>query len=172
MTKFFMLVLATVAPILRGTFQDSQEPVTLEMVRQIVRKEVLGICSRFLVGFVISSAIVLSLAQLGGSIQRWLSRFENALTFEILGSSGIALVGSFALYLLFRDFWIKPKQNMHQPQSAQTPISTQNDPIDIQGLALRFVEGFADAVEARKTTQKASYVPTPVSEPLGPLDGP
>jgi hypothetical protein len=159
MTKFLLMALATLAPVLRGTLQNSQATATLEMIRQTVRKEVLGLGSRLLVGFIISSAIVLSLAQLGGSLQRWLGRFENALSFEIFGFCGVSLLGSMALYYLFRDVWIPTKQNIQKSESVPPPAtnseSTKTDPVDIHGLALRFVEGFSEAVETGKANQKA-----------------
>lgn len=171
MKRFLVLVWTTFAPILRGSYHNSQVATTLETIRQIVRKEVLGLGSRLLVGFVLSSAIVLSLAQLGESLKRWISRFENALTFEILGSSGVALLASAGFYFLFRDVWIKQQRQQQQynqkPETSQGNATTQNDSIDIQDIALRFVEGFANSFETRKGSLSDSNAQTQEISNLG-----
>lgn len=166
MTKFLLMALATFAPVLSSTLQNSQATATVEMIRQTVRKEVLGLGSRLLVGVIFSSVTVLSLAQLGGSLQRWLGRFENALYFEIFGYCGVSVLGSIGLYFLFRDAWIPTKQIVQKSESVPPPAttsqSTKTDAVDIHGLVLRFVEGFTDAVETGKANQQ-SKVESPKS---------
>lgn len=113
----------------------------IDSIKIILRKELLTILYKALIGILLVSITIIAIDKSGSSFQTIMARFENGYIFEFIGFILIALASLFFLHKLFN---INPlKQTEHSLES-----NKDNSTVDFQKLAFTFLEGLQEGVIA------------------------
>lgn len=119
---------------------DSQKQ-KIEMVKTELRREVLTIILKVLVGFALTAGFVISVFQLGESLRLHLSLIENQFFLELLTFGVFGLLCAALLFLLFRKDLIK-RDAVAVPKKKQSEGS-----FDLDILLVSFLEGFLETLD-------------------------
>jgi hypothetical protein len=124
---------------------DSQKQ-KIEMVKAELRREVLTIILKVLVGFALTAGFVISVFQLGESLRLHLSLIENQFFLELFIFGVFGLLCSALLFLLFRKDLIKRA-------IVAVPNQQTEGSFDLDILLVSFLEGFLDALDLSAAPQ-------------------
>lgn len=124
---------------------DSQKQ-KIEMVKTELRREVLTIILKVLVGFALTAGFVISVFQLGESLRLHLSLIENQFFLELLTFGVFGLLCAALLILLFRKDLIK-----------RNVVAVANDQSEgsfvLDTLLVSFLEGFLETLDLSSAPQ-------------------
>lgn len=124
---------------------DSQKQ-KIEMVKAELRREVLTIILKVLVGFALTAGFVISVFQLGESLRLHLSLIENQFFLELLTFGVFGLLCAALLILLFRKDLIK-----------RNVVAVANDQSEgsfvLDTLLVSFLEGFLETLDLSSAPQ-------------------
>ncbi len=112
----------------------------IQAVKIELRREVLTVVLKILVGFALTAGIVISVLHLGDSLHQHLSEIENQFLYELLSFGSFGLLCSIFLILLFRNDLVRRRVEM-------VPNQTTHKTIDFESLLMTFLEGFLDGLE-------------------------
>ncbi len=124
---------------------DSQKQ-KIEMVKAELRREVLTIILKVLVGFALTAGFVISVFQLGESLRLHLSLIENQFFLELLTFGVFGLLCAALLILLFRKDLVK-----------RNVVAVANDQSEgsfvLDTLLVSFLEGFLETLDLSSAPQ-------------------
>jgi hypothetical protein len=73
-----------------------------QSISMAIKRETSNLAYKVLLGLVICAAIVFSIIQFGFAYLLWLDQFENKLDYQLISFAAVILLGTPALYLLFK----------------------------------------------------------------------
>ncbi len=124
---------------------DSQKQ-KIEMVKAELRREVLTILLKVLVGFALTAGFIISVFHLGESLRLHLSLIENQFFLELLTFGLFGLLCSALLFLLFQ-------KDLKKRDAVTVPNKQSEASFDLDTLLVGFLEGFLDTLDLSAAPQ-------------------